>query len=186
MTPFASRPRFVHNLVYHISGWQLIVLGIDPGTYSMGVGAIEVDGDQYAVMLSTALSPPRKADIAERLAWLHDQLASIVQDLNPEVVAIESPFVSRNVKAAVAVGQAQAVAMIAAASHGVPVATYAPREVKKAVTDYGGSSKEQVQAMVQALLELSEPLEPADRADALAVAICHIQSTQTVGIEMWE
>ena len=164
----------------------MLVLGIDPGTYSMGVGAVEVDGDSYAVILSTALSPPRKAEIAERLAWLHDQLDSIVQDLNPEVVAIESPFVSRNVKAAVAVGQSQAVAMIAAASHGVPVATYAPREVKKAVTDYGGSSKEQVQGMVQALLGLSDPLEPPDRADALAVAICHIQSTQTVGIEMWE
>ncbi len=152
----------------------------------MGVGAIEVDGDSYAVILSAALSPPRKASISERLAWLHERMDAIVKDLNPEVVAIESPFVSRNVKAAVAVGQSQAVAMIAAASHGVPVATYAPREVKKAVTDYGGSSKEQVQGMVQALLGLSDTLEPPDRADALAVAICHIQSTQTVGIEMWE
>ena len=152
----------------------------------MGVGAIEVDGDQYVVTLSTALSPPRKADIAQRLAWLHKQLDAIVQELAPEVVAIESPFVSRNVKAAVAVGQAQAVAMIAAAAHGVPIATYAPREVKKAVTDYGGSSKEQVQGMVQALLGLSDPLEPSDRADALAVAICHIQSTQTSNVEMWE
>ena len=164
----------------------MIVLGVDPGTYSMGVGAVEVDGDQYVVTLSTALSPPRKADIAERLAWLHERLDSIVQDINPEVVAIESPFVSRNVKAAVAIGQAQAVAMIAAASHGVPVATYAPREVKKSVTDYGGSSKQQVQGMVQVLLGLSDPLDPPDRADALAVAICHIQSNQTVGIEMWE
>ncbi len=164
----------------------MLVLGIDPGTYSMGVGAIEVDGDSYAVILSAALSPPRKASISERLAWLHERMDAIVKDLNPEVVAIESPFVSRNVKAAVAVGQSQAVAMIAAASHGVPVATYAPREVKKAVTDYGGSSKEQVQGMVQALLGLSDTLEPPDRADALAVAICHIQSTQTVGIEMWE
>ena len=164
----------------------MLVLGIDPGTYNMGVGAVEVDGDRYVVTLSTALSPPRKAGIAERLAWLHERMDAIVQDLNPEVVAIESPFVSRNVKAAVAVGQSQAVAMIAAASHGVPVATYAPREVKKAVTDYGGSSKEQVQGMVQTLLGLSEPLEPADKADALAVAICHIHSTQTVGIEMWE
>ena len=102
------------------------------------------------------------------------------------MVAIESPFVARNVKAAVAVGQAQAVAMIAAASHGVPVATYAPREVKKAVTDHGGSSKEQVQDMVQAMLGLSERLEPSDRADALAVAICHIQSTRGAEIEMWE
>ena len=94
----------------------------------MGLGAVEVDGDRYAVALSTALSPPRKAEIAERLAWLHERIDAIVGDLKPEVVAIESPFVSRNVKAAVAVGQAQAVAMIAAASHGVPVATYAPRE----------------------------------------------------------
>jgi crossover junction endodeoxyribonuclease RuvC len=156
----------------------LLVLGIDPGTYSMGVGAVEVDGDQYAVTLSTALSPPRKAEIAERLAWLHEQLDSIVKDLNPEVVAIESPFVSRNVKAAVAVGQSQAVAMIAAASHGVPVATYAPREVKKAVTDYGGSSKEQVQEMVKVLLDLQEPPQPSDAADALAVAICHINASQ--------
>ena len=153
----------------------------------MGIGAVEVDGDQYAVTLSTALNPPRKADIAERLAWLHERLATpLCRTSSPEIVAIESPFVSRNVKAAVAVGQSQAVAMIAAASHGVPVATYAPREVKKAVTDYGGSSKEQVQGMVQALLGLSEPLDPPDRADALAVAICHVQSTQTFGIEMWE
>ena len=164
----------------------MLVLGVDPGTYTMGIGAIDVTGDEYAVTLSTALNPPRRAEIAERLAWLHQRIEAIVRELNPAVVAIESPFVARNVKAAVAVGQAQAVAMIAAASNGVPVATYAPREVKKAVTDYGGSSKHQVQAMVETLLGLTEPLEPADRADALAVAICHIQSTQMATIEMWE
>ena len=146
----------------------------------MGVGAVAVEGDEYTVTLSTALSPPRRAGIAERLAWLHARMDAIVRDLKPEVVAIESQFVSRNVKAAVTVGQAQAVAMIAAAAHGAPVATYAPREVKKAVTDYGGSSKEQVQAMVQATLGLSEPLDPPDRADALAVALCHIHSTQAI------
>ena len=76
--------------------------------------------------------------------------------------------------------------MVAAASHGIPVSTYAPREVKKAVTDNGGSSKEQVQDMVQFLLDLPDPLEPSDRADAAAVAICHINNTQTHDIEMWE
>ncbi len=81
---------------------------------------------------------------------------------------------------------AQAVAMIAAAAYGIPVATYAPREVKKAVTDYGGSSKEQVQQMVQAMLNLDDPLDPPDKADALAVAICHIQSSRVSEIEMWE
>ena len=152
----------------------------------MGIGAIDTDGEDYELTLSDALTPPRKADLAQRLTWLHGRLSVIVGDLRPDVVAIESPFVAKNVKAAVAVGQSQAVAMIAAASHGVPVATYAPREVKKAVTDHGGSSKQQVQDMVQAMLGLSERLEPPDRADALAVAICHIQSTRGAEIEMWE
>ena len=152
----------------------------------MGIGAVDTDGDEYALTLSDALTAPRKADLSQRLTWLHCRLCVIVGDLGPDVVAIESPFVARNVKAAVAVGQAQAVAMIAAASHGVPVATYAPREVKKAVTDHGGSSKQQVQDMVQAMLGLSERLEPSDKADALAVAICHIQATRGAAIEMWE
>ena len=164
----------------------MLVLGIDPGTYRMGIGAVDTDGDDYALTLSDALTPPRKANLAERLTWLHVRLSAIVDDLRPDVVAIESPFVAKNVRAAVAVGQSQAVAMIAAASHGVPVATYAPREVKKAVTDHGGSSKQQVQDMVQVMLGLSERLEPSDKADALAVAICHIQSTRGAEIEMWE
>ena len=164
----------------------MLVLGIDPGTYRMGIGAVDTDGEDYEITLSDALTPPRKANLAQRLTWLHVRLSAIVDDLRPDVVAIESPFVAKNVRAAVAVGQSQAVAMIAAASHGVPVATYAPREVKKAVTDHGGSSKQQVQDMVQAMLGLSERLEPPDRADALAVAICHIQSARGAEIEMWE
>ena len=164
----------------------MLVLGVDPGTFMMGIGAVDVEDGEYAVGLSTTLNPPRKTSLPVRLAWLHEHIDAIIRELDPDVVAIESPFVSRNVKAAVAIGQAQAVAMIAAASNGVPVATYAPREVKKAVTDFGGSSKEQVQAMVQAMLGLSEPIESTDRADALAVAICHIQSSQLTGIEMFE
>ena len=152
----------------------------------MGVGAVDADGDDYVLTLSDALTTPAKACLAERLSRLHDRLCKIVDDIKPDVVAIESSFVSKNARAAVAIGQAQAVAMIAAASHGVPVATYAPREVKKAVTDHGGSSKEQVQDMVQAMLGLSERLDPPDRSDALAVAICHIQSTRGAEIEMWE
>ncbi len=164
----------------------MLVLGIDPGTYRMGVGVVESDGDAYALKLSEALSPPRKADLSERLGWLHSRLEAIIAQVRPDVVAVEAPFVGRNIKAAISVGQAQAVAMVAAASHGIPVSTYAPREVKKAVTDHGGSSKEQVQGMVQFLLGLSDPLEPADRADAAAVAICHINNAHVNDIEMWQ
>ena len=164
----------------------MLVLGVDPGTYKMGIGLVESDGDSYSLRLSDALSPPRKAELAARLGWLHGRLEELVAEIRPDVVAVESPFVGRNIKAAISVGQAQAVAMVAAASHGIPVSTYAPREVKKAVTDNGGSSKEQVQDMVQFLLDLPDPLEPSDRADAAAVAICHINNVQTHDIEMWE
>lgn len=164
----------------------MLVLGIDPGTYRMGIGLVESDGEAYSLRLSDALSPPRNNGLAERLGWLHSHLDDLIAKVKPDVVAVESPFVGRNIKAAISVGQSQAVAMVAAASHGIPVSTYAPREVKKAVTDNGGSSKEQVQDMVQFLLNLSDPLEPSDRADAAAVAICHINNSQTLNIEMWE
>ena len=164
----------------------MLVLGVDPGTYKMGIGLVESDGESYSLRLSDALSPPRKAELAARLGWLHSRLEELVAEIRPDVVAVESPFVGRNIKAAISVGQAQAVAMVAAASHGIPVSMYAPREVKKAVTDNGGSSKEQVQDMVQFLLDLPDPLEPSDRADAAAVAICHINNVQTHDIEMWE
>ena len=162
------------------------VLGVDPGTYKMGVGLVESDGDSYLLRLSDALSPPRGAKLHERLGWLHSRLDTLIAESKPDVVAVESPFVGRNVKAAISVGQSQAVAMIVASSRGIPVSTYAPREVKKAVTDNGGSSKEQVQDMVQFLLDLPDPIETSDRADAAAVAICHINSVQTHHIEMWE
>ena len=93
-------------------------------------------------------------------------------------MAIEEPFAARNVRAAMAIGHAQAVAMVAAAGHKLPVSSYAPRQVKLAVTDFGGSSKEQVQEMVKLLLGLDAPPESLDASDALAVAICHISASR--------
>ena len=109
---------------------------------------------------------------------MHRELDRAIRDLAPAEVAIEEPFVARNVRAAMAVGQAQAVAMVAVDRHGLEMFNYSPRQVKKAVTDYGGSSKEQVQEMVKVLLDLQEPPQPSDAADALAVAICHINASQ--------
>ena len=164
----------------------MLVLGIDPGTYSMGVGAVERDGDGdgYSPRMSATLAPPRSLPLAERLAWLHERLRETIGEIRPDCVAIETPFVSRNVKTALAVGQAQAAAMIAAA--GVPVSLYAPSEVKKAVADHGGASKDQVREMTRALLGIAEPMESADAADALAVAICHINSSLIHEVEMRE
>ena len=164
----------------------MLVLGVDPGTFKTGVGFVSSQDGDMIMTHSDVLSPPRSASLSDRLAWIHDRMVQIIDELKPTVVAIEQPFVSRNVKAAMAVGQAQAVAMIAASHRNIPVVNYSPREVKKAVTDHGGSSKEQVQGMVGVLLGLSEPLEPSDRADALAVAICHINNSLMVDVEMRE
>ena len=160
----------------------MLVVGVDPGTIRMGVGGVLSDDDQLTMVYSEVLSPPRSAPLSDRLGWLLDRMSRAMEELRPSVVAIEQPFVARNVKAALAVGQAQAVAMIAAARLEIPVANYSPSEVKKAVTDYGGSSKEQVQQMVSVLLGIDEILEPHDRADALAVAICHINRSRELEI----
>jgi crossover junction endodeoxyribonuclease RuvC len=160
----------------------VLVVGVDPGTINMGVGAVLSDDDLLTLAYSEVLSPPKSAPLSDRLGWLHERMSRALEDIRPSVVAIEQPFVARNVKAALAVGQAQAVAMIAAARLGIPVAGYSPSEVKKAVTDYGGSSKEQVQQMVSVLLGMDEILEPPDRADALAVAICHINRSRALEI----
>lgn len=175
-------PREADSQRRQTAGARLLVVGVDPGTIKMGVGAVLSDDDRLTLAFSEVLSPPRSAPLSDRLGWLHERMSRAFDDLRPTVVAIEQPFVARNVKAALAVGQAQAVAMIAAAHLRIPVANYSPSEVKKAVTDYGGSSKEQVQQMVSVLLGIDEILEPPDRADALAVAICHINRSRELEI----
>lgn len=144
----------------------------------MGVGVVDADRGELALAYSAVLSPPRRKSLAERLSYLHDHLTEVVQRCVPAVVAIEEPFVARNVRAAMAVGHAQAIAMLVAAQYDLDLATYSPREVKRAVTDYGASSKEQVQEMVELLLGLPATLQSSDEADALAVAICHVNASR--------
>ena len=152
----------------------LRVLGIDPGTFKMGVGVVDSEYGALSFIFSAVLSPVRTDSLAERLYTLHGHLSGVIQQWQPSVVAVEKPFVAHNVRAAMAVGQAQAVAMMGAAQSGLSVFSYTPTEVKKAVTDYGASSKAQVQAMVKILLGLPDEVkQPPDAADALAVALCH-------------
>ena len=145
----------------------------------MGIGVVDSDSDGLGLVYSTVLRPSKPALLSERLQYLYDQMERLVGEWAPSEVAIEEPFVARNVRAAMAVGQAQAVAMVAAASYDLPVSTYSPSEVKRAVTDYGGSSKAQVQDMVSVLLGLPDgSVLPSDAADAVAVAICHINASR--------
>ena len=153
------------------------ILGIDPGTVTMGYGVIESEGDEIALVDYGALNCPARSPIGERLSYLYGKLLEIISRCQPDAVAIEQPFMAKNVKAALAIGRAQAVAILAAANRGIPAYEYTPTQVKLKVAGYGASSKEQIQEMVRLQLGLSKVPQPSDAADALAVAICHLRET---------
>ncbi len=150
----------------------ITILGIDPGLTVTGFGLVLADGNRYTCVHFGAVAPPTRAPIAERLLRIHEGITDVIAEYHPDEVAVED-FIVGHVRAAVAVGEARAAAVLAAAKGGLPVTLYKPLEVKQFVTSYGRGSKEQVAMMVQALLGLREIPEPADAADALAVALCH-------------
>ena len=172
-------------LTFPILSWRntsrepslMIILGIDPGTITMGYGVIEAGEDEITLVDCSALSSPARSPIGERLSYLYHSLLEIISRYQPDAVAIEQPFMAKNVKAALAIGRAQAIAILAAADRGIPTYEYTPAQVKQRVTNYGASSKEQIQEMVRLQLGLPQVPEPSDAADALAVAICHLRET---------
>jgi len=158
------------------------ILGIDPGTVVMGYGVIEGEGDAITLVEFGAINVPAGAEIGERLNHLYDNLLKIIDRHRPDAVAVEQPFVAKNVKSAMAIGRAQAVALLAAASSHVPSYEYTPARVKQMVAGHGAGSKEQVQEMVRLQLGLAVAPQPTDAADALAVAICHVQETHLANL----
>ena len=153
------------------------VLGIDPGTIVMGYGVIESRDDDITLVDYGILKTQVRSSIGERLSYLYNRLMKIISHYKPDVMAVEQPFMARNVRSAMAVSKAQAVAILAAANKGIPSYEYTPTRIKQMVTDYGASSKEQVQELVKLQLGLSQVPQPSDAADALAVAICHLRET---------
>jgi crossover junction endodeoxyribonuclease RuvC len=151
----------------------LRILGIDPGSYSTGYGVVEDSSGRLAEIESGALRPDRRKDFLHRLSEIHEALAALISRILPDEVAVENPFLSRNVRSALQLGQARAAALLPVARAGIPVFEYAPRQVKVAVVGHGNAEKEQVARMVTALLSLPAPPTPLDVTDALAVAICH-------------
>lgn len=141
----------------------------------MGYGVLEDVDDQPRLVDCGVLTGRSTTPLAERLRELYLGLTDVIIRFRPDEIAIEDPFVARNVRSALAIGRAQAIAMLAAATHGVTVATYPPAKVKRGVVDYGRSGKEQVQRMVCIQLGLSHSPGPSDATDALAVALCHLR-----------
>ncbi|PIW40615.1 MAG: crossover junction endodeoxyribonuclease RuvC [Chloroflexi bacterium CG15_BIG_FIL_POST_REV_8_21_14_020_46_15] len=153
------------------------ILGIDPGTVNLGYGVVD-DGQEMRMVDYGVLSLSRYARLEERLRSIYDGLSQIVAKHHPDEVAIEEPFAGCNIHSALAIGRAQAIAILVAANQRLPVHCYSPAQIKQQVTSYGGSDKKQVQEGVRMLLGLQESPQPSDASDALAVAICHIQQSR--------
>jgi crossover junction endodeoxyribonuclease RuvC len=164
------------------------VFGIDCGTEITGYGIVECDDTARLPRLISlgagGIRLPKKQPLAQRLAMVYAELTALIAAHQPDVVAIEEVFYSVNVKSALKLGQVRGVALLAAAMANVPLAEYAPLKIKSTVTGYGLAQKEQVQFMVARLLDLPVLPEPADAADALAIAICHIQHAQTLAMQV--
>jgi crossover junction endodeoxyribonuclease RuvC len=152
----------------------MFALGVDPGLSRCGYGAVQTLGGVLRPVAYGHLTTPPDQPLAERLAALLGDLELLIGDLGPDVVVVERVLFQVNARTAMSVGQASGLALVAAARAGLPVVQYSPNEVKLAVTGYGSASKHQVQSMVQKVLGLDERPTPADRADALALAICHL------------
>ena len=161
------------------------IFGIDPGSQRTGYGCVESIGRRHALVICGSLSGPKGASFPDRLHAIHEGLKALIARHQPDCVAIEDIFHHRNVRSALKLGQARGIALLAASEAGLPVVSYAPATVKRAVVGYGRAEKQQVQQMVKLLLGLAQPPSPHDAADALAVAICHLQaSTGGVAEEM--
>jgi len=154
-----------------------LALGIDPGTATTGYGLVRLtpDGSLVAVKYGV-ISTPKESSAPARLEMLYKELRVLLKKYKPDTAAVEKLFFSRNVTTAIAVGQARGVVMLSLQQAGIEAFEYTPNEIKQAVAGYGSAEKRQVQEMVRALLQLDSIPKPDDAADALAVAITHLNT----------
>lgn len=160
----------------------MVIIGIDPGIAIAGYAVMSGTGNQMRVIDYGAMTTESGLPRGLRLRQLYDQMVAVITRHNPNELAIEELFFNRNVTTALTVGEARGVIILAAEQKGLTLAEYTPSEVKQAVAGYGKADKAQVQQMVKLLLGLKETPKPDDVADALAVAICHLQSRTVRGL----
>jgi len=166
------------------NGHTLCVLGVDPAVAgATGYGVVESDGRRCRMLRFGALRPASRRSSGDPLSThlrdIHALIAELIREFAPDGVAVESVFTALNVKTALRLAEVRGVILLAAAQAGVASFSYSPREVKATVAGYGHAGKEQVQQMVRAVLGMSETPEPADAADALAVALCHVKMAES-------
>ena len=163
------------------------VFGIDCGTECTGYGVVDLDTrsrePRLRAIAAGGIILSKRDTLSVRLARVYAELSTLIAMHQPQVVAVEEVFFSANAKSALKLGHVRGVALLAAANLGLPVAEYAPLSVKSSVVGYGLAKKEQVQFMVARLLQLEREPESQDAADALAIAICHIHTAQTLALQ---
>lgn len=158
----------------------MIVIGVDPGTLVTGFGIISAEGGKVLVPVDYGcIRPPKTMKLSDRYHVIFKGILDLVERYRPVACAVETQYVQKNPQSALKLGMARGVIVVAMREKGIPVYEYTPAKAKKAVVGNGKASKEQVQGMMQRLLNLPEPPQPEDAADALALAMCHIQAAQS-------
>ncbi len=156
-----------------------IIMGIDPGTNRTGYGLLDTGcGNPRAIVLGD-IDLRKMTDPYEKLRYIFQHVSALIEQYAPDEVALESPFFGENVQSMLKLGRAQGVAMAAALSHGLPVAEYAPTRIKQAITGRGAATKEQVAAMLHAMLGFDYDPRRLDATDGMAVAVCHYFTTRS-------
>ncbi|MBC8213917.1 MAG: crossover junction endodeoxyribonuclease RuvC [Candidatus Marinimicrobia bacterium] len=151
------------------------ILGIDPSLVQTGFGIISINNNTPELVDYGIIKPNAKENLPNRLLTIFQDVKQIVKDYKPSVFSIEDVFYGKNVKSTLLLGQARGVAIVAGATAEIPIYEYSPRKVKQALTGNGNASKEQVQFMVKASLNMQDLPQPMDASDALAIALCHYQ-----------
>jgi crossover junction endodeoxyribonuclease RuvC len=159
----------------------LRVLGIDPGIHITGYGVIEKQKSGLKYVMHGEIRMAKGLPLSSRLSMIYDNLLEVIDQSSPDAIVVEDVFYGKNIKSLIRQGETRGVVILAGSHKRIPVYEYTPLEVKKAVVGYGRAEKSQIQNMVKAILQLSD-LPPIDAADALAIAICHINSSKAVSI----
>lgn len=157
----------------------MVVLGIDPGYAIVGWGVVNYAGNIYRPLGFGAITTDGSSNFNDRLGYIYNNMTRLIEKCKPDAMAVEKLYFQNNQKTAINVAQARGVILLAAQQQGVPVFEYTPLQVKAVVTGYGKAKKPQVMEMTRRLLALESVPKPDDTADALAIALCHIQARGT-------
>jgi len=155
------------------------VLGIDPGSETLGWAIVEGTGSKYAAVEFGIVRASTRLAFSKRLLTIYEGVADVIRRLQPDVLSLEESFYAKNASVAIKLGQVRGVILVLAEQRGLAIAEYAPRLIKQTVVGYGNAEKQQIALMVQTLLRLEAVPTPHDAADALAAAICHFHLAGT-------